>query len=362
MGTNTIITGKVVTPSIQSAPFSVITQAATAMDAQLIAIGDTDHTDPLTRFSLSGKQLITSLAEAGVTQLALEIPHLTRNLIERYQAGEIDRDSLKNGLKETIHLVNAQGELTKEEFIESIARTLDHAKTACITITAIDPGVGFDGSYRNSPEADEAYMQLARVYVSQGGYLSNFISADEGAAFQQWIKNLGKEGLEKILTHKQLDDIIKNEEQRLEARLDDTELAKAVDELRLGNPGEKVAIIYGAGHDNFIAKLQELTDNNVLVVDVHSNGRNFYRFNEGGTENKPGHHPAGDPELIIVLEDGPIIGPGETGVYVTNKTELKALEALAGQDRSGIEEGQSPRNGWAPRPDYQAPPPPAFNN
>lgn len=280
------------------------TLSAAGQYADIILIGDSDHTNRGVRSLLTSEALIKSLAESGVHHLAIEVPEQYQPLIENYQQGKISPDQFRTGMQ-SFFVLN-QGEVTREDFINGLVETIDNANKYDIKVHAVDAGAGTSTSFRFSAESQAAWDRAESAYEQQTGLnIDTYSSPEAVQAFIMYAKE--HELFSEEETQKMADEFFA-------ARFDDSALHQNI--IAAAN-GEKTAVIYGAVHDDLPRRLQE-SGMAPLVVDIYSNKAGFEAT---GKIDLPTRNPAGEPDIVHFQ------GSGQT--YVTDQ-----LESGLGRDLS----------------------------
>ncbi len=352
MAGKAVITGK-----IQQSLGETITQAGLSTGAQFIIIGDTDHTNRAVRAAVSSKDLVDGLSAGGATLLLIEAPRELDDLAQQYRSEEIRREEFFAGVWEKLQLFN-NGEVSKEEMINSFADTIDAARENHMEVRFIDrariPYVNDSldlGMYAveryaeergEEPRYDEDYVSEAVAYGmenyfsdEQKALLTDFARATSLglAATQRYAQESGEEPqfnsayIAKAIEHgynngyftaEEKGVLLKVSQDFAEQRLDDTQLAEDITEAAAG---QTTGVIYGSWHDDLAAKLGR---DNVLIFDVHPNQT---AFDNSNPQDRPGFKPEGEPDFVYFPDKGVFVTDRATPAATAGLTEVGLPDA-----------------------------------
>jgi len=302
MGDDARITGRVegdVTSTI----------AAAGMSADYIIIGDTNHSDQGVRNALAGPELMQGLAESGVAHICLEVPSYLQPLADQYRNGELSYEEFQESMQESIFLAN-EGEVDEESFVRSVANTIAYGSRFGIDVHFVDPGLPIPPQ-----EVTDALVDVMSDYELHTGLEIDYSDA---------------EALRGVLDYMVENELISDENMAIleqhgsgfmDERLNDQNL---YNNIIAATNGEKTAIIYGAAHDH----LGELLGDNVMVLDIYDEGKNFYKQQDHDGDARP----AGEPDFVYILRDG--------AVYITDHASLEQSQAVT------VDEDGAPANGY----------------
>ncbi len=344
----------------------------TGQRAENIFIGDTDHSNLAIREFLGSEEFIKALAGAGVVHIGLEFPVEFNESVQKYQDGEIDKDELRKGLKAFV-VIN-EGEVSQEDFIDSVLEAMDHAQTNYIRGHLVDSGVGASEVYQALRDDllgtgllmlsifdcyNQEHGDVFSASIDKNGDVTldyEGITEEQANSFIHQIRDkllaLYREDPEAQEKYDDIFDDIDNVEsiedmeflvfvalkkgyfkelgydpetfgdviasndylhslnEAMEKRFNDSELH---DNIQKVADGEKFALIYGSGHDH----ITDLILGNNLVIDIVSS-RDYADFvNDLDT---PRESLRGQPDFVYVID--------EDAIYVTNRAESLLTEGL----------------------------------
>lgn len=301
-----------ITHRVDGSVFDAIRDAGGKADH--IIIGDTNHTDLETRSFLSGQDLITCLAEAGVGHLCLEVTPRHQHLADSFIRGDVSRVQFEQAFSDAISL-QSHGEVTKADFVASIADSIEHATAVGMDIHFVDVNADASPPPLSSPVSQRIYDVAIQNYETETGLHAGSINTVENAVYA--LAYNAKEGHITPDTYYQIRaELLQN------SRRYDSQTADVID--RETN-GEKSAIIYGAAHDDMPTRMA----GDVLVVDAYNNGNannnsqygflyedRYLMVREGREESRT---TEGEPDIVHFLG-------GDT--YVTDQADANMINGL----------------------------------
>lgn len=212
-------------------------------EADYIMICDTNHQSSSIRSQFSSPEFLQGLAEAGVTDIAVEFPKELDGFIDRFANEEIDRQTFVQEVSARTALRN-DGEMSIEDASNHLADLIENAERYGMRVHGVDPGdpeldrlEAFGGSNIIN-EKMQAYAQSEGIDIPplwDEGHVA-FREAFEGSEYAQ----------QAITEYTTLRDGY------LMDRMIDETLAENIEDIN----GGKVAIIYGSGHNDLARRLE----------------------------------------------------------------------------------------------------------
>ena len=246
--------------STQSTSFGHLVQNMCA-GADVLLIGDTDHTDLSLRRTMGSGDFAGALKNCGVTDLFLEMPAGLQTEIDKFQAGDLSAAEFQHVLSSKRDNLFSIAPEDWQEMNRLDAQLVGNAHAAGLQVYASDPGTEGDaGAVMSVIISQGALLRLKRALGEENpayrAYYDLFM-ADKGddipaaarADFEESFVRLYQE-LEIDRLFAQADTLRKD---GIEKRLDDTNLAGLIlDKL---HDGSKAVVFYGAafGHKTVVA-------------------------------------------------------------------------------------------------------------
>lgn len=228
-------------------------------EADMVLLGDTDHTDLSLRRAVSNAGFAAGLKSCGITHVFIEMGADGQGVLDAFQGtsdgsgdGHGDLARLQRELPERMSNIYEMSEDDWAETVKLRAEFISHLADNGIRVHAADPGTDGDVPALMSIMMYQGAMNLLRreladIKPEYGGYFDGYMAGDDGAipeaekpAFEEAFERVNKEH-EIGKTFEKADAL---REQGVSARTDDTALAA---HIRANLPqGAKALLIYGA--------------------------------------------------------------------------------------------------------------------
>lgn len=254
-----------------------------------ILIGDTDHSQLDIHQRVASPDVLKALAENGISKIFIERDQTLQNFADQLYQGEIDRDQFIDRMSARMEMMHVDEDISRQ-FHASTADLILGAKGFGMEVYFADPGVE---NLKFPSEIIAAYDQVFARYLEENG-----ISQSDS---DEYLKDPEKHNDFKAYAVDRIVGIVGADRyQELmkdwipQQRLDDTNLAKFINEK---SGGEPVAVFYGSSHMQTERGIDELLEGRSIRIDLYS-GTGVY----AGHAQKP--HPwQQDPADIIYRID-----------------------------------------------------------
>ena len=230
-------------------------------DADMVLLGDTDHTDLSLRRAISNAQFAAGLKACGITHVFIEMGKGGQGVLDAFQgtpdggnAGHRDLARLQRELPARMGNIYEMPEDDWAEMVKLRAEFVSHLVENGIYVHAADPGTDGDVSALMSIMVYQGAMKVLRRELADekpeyGGYFDGYMAGDD-SAIPDAEKSAFEEAFERIYIEHEIGEAFEKadalREQGVAARTDDTALAAHV-RAKLPH-GARALLMYGSQH------------------------------------------------------------------------------------------------------------------